>query len=92
MVSYPASVEVTKHLNDLDEQLFFYVVKKETGEIDGYYVNSPSSDLKSFQTSHLWHMSFPEETERIISVISKPANGEYIVCASLFPTMLGFSS
>ncbi len=77
-MSYPSSVEVTKHLSELEEQLFFFVAKKETGEIDGYYINnerSPSSDLVTFHTSHLWHISFPKEAERIVSVDSKPANG-----------------
>ena len=80
-------MEVTKHLSELEEQLFFFVVKKETGEIDGYYINnerSPSSDLVTFHTSHLWHISFPEETERIVGVISKPANGGLCPLIALF--------
>ena len=83
VVSYPSSVEVSKHLSELEEQLFFFVASKDTNEIDGYYINnerSPSSDLVTFHTSHLWHISFPEEAEKIVSVVSKPVNGELPSC------------
>lgn len=47
--------------------------------MDGYYVNnerSPSSPFTDFHTSHLWHITFPNDTERIVRVVSKAMNGK----------------
>ena len=82
MISYPSSPEVTSCLTELKEQLFFFVASKEEGRIDGYYVNNedtPSSELMSFPISQLWHISFPNATERLVSVIPKPMHGKVMV-------------
>lgn len=80
VISYPESQEVTSILTELEEQLFFFVADKEEGTIDGYYVNnegSPSSGVTSFHTSQLWHLAFPNTTERLLHLIPKPKN-EYV--------------
>jgi hypothetical protein len=80
VTSYPTSPEVTSCLTELKEQLFFFVASKQEGRIDGYFVDNEetpsSSELLSFHTSHLWHVSFPKATEKLVSVIPKSVNGE----------------
>lgn len=77
-MTYPTTSEVTFHLTELKEQLFFYVADREAGKVDGYYISndrSPSSDHMTLHASHLWHITFPNETERIVDVFHKQANG-----------------
>ena len=78
VVSYPSSHDVISHLTELDEQLFFFVADKRKGVMDGYFINNertPSLELISFHTSHLWHITFPSATERILSIVHKAMNG-----------------
>lgn len=78
-MTYPTTSEVTFHLTELKEQLFFYVADREAGKVDGYYISndrSPSSDHMTLHASHLWHITFPNETERIVDVFHKQANGK----------------
>ena len=92
MLSYPATLEVQSHIVELQERLFVYVVDKEVGTMDGYYINtdeerssSSSSTPSGFQTSHLWRVRFPRDSERVLQVIPKPPQGEsrLIECALL---------
>ena len=56
---------------ELQERLFFYVVDKKMGTMDDYYINTeeerPSPNFASsstgFQTSHLWRVQFPTDSE-----------------------------
>lgn len=78
VMSFPSSPEVTSHLTELEEQLFFFVANKLEGRIDGYYIDNertPSAGVVTFHTSHLWHLAFPNDTERIVNVIPQPVNG-----------------
>lgn len=79
VLSYPSSSEVTAHLTELEQELFFFVANKEAGRMDGYYVNnerdSPSSSATDFHTTHLWHITFPQDSEKIVSVVPKAIYG-----------------
>ena len=73
---------MTAHLTELEQELFFFVANKEAGHVDGYYVNNERSPDTEFHASHLWHVAFPQDTERIISIVPKAANGMwvYVLC------------
>ncbi len=80
MLNYPATMEVQSRIVELQERLFFYVMDKEMGTMDSYYINtdeerpSPNSTSSSsgFHTSHLWHVQFPADSERVLCVTPKP--------------------
>ena len=49
--------------------------------MNGYYVDNertPLSEDVSLLASHLWHITFPSEAERIVGVVSKAPNGIFI--------------
>ena len=65
--------------------------------MDGYYINtdeerssSSSSTPSGFQTSHLWRVRFPRDSERVLQVIPKPPQGKcrLRVCSFVGPERL----
>ena len=65
--------------------------------MDGYYINtdeerssSSSSTPSGFQTSHLWCVQLPRDSERVLQVNHKPPQGEcrLIVCSFVGPEVL----
>ena len=85
VVTYPSSSEVTSILSKVTEQPFFLVARQGGTDLTGYKVllnewnPSPIEDEYSgplYSTEQFWHVQFPADSEQIVSIESKRANGE----------------
>ena len=90
VVTYPSSSEVSSILSEVTEQPFFLVPRQGGTELTGYKVlldeqDTPLNDYSGplFSTKQFWHVQFPPDSEKIVSVQLKRANGEIFVKSCL---------
>ena len=90
---------MTSILSEVTEQPFFLVPRQGGTDLTGYKVlldeqDAPLNDDYGplFSTEQFWHVQFPPDSEKIVSVELKKANGEIFVKTLKFTTESRLSS
>ena len=65
-------------LSELNEQLYFFTVDRDSQVMNGYCVITTHPSDKELPTTLVWTLRFPNENERITSTVIKSPSGKIL--------------